>query len=315
LPRPLFATPRPALFVHRFRALGSDNEIQLYADDSETALRLAQAGADEAARVETKYSRYLDDSLISRINRAAGGAPVEIDAETDALLDYADACYRQSGGMFDLTSGVLTRAWDFRRGIVPGEATVAALLPLIGWQFVERSELKTKTGTAPAVRLAKPGMELDFGGIGKEYCADRVAGVLLASGVSSGLVNLGGDVRVIGPHPDGRPWSVGIRHPRKDAILASAQLDHGGLATSGDYERFFERDGKRYCHMLNPHTGYPAATMQSVTVIAPLCTVAGSISTLAMLKGDDGADFLRGQSCPFIAVDAGGVVHDMLTPV
>jgi thiamine biosynthesis lipoprotein len=307
--------PGPALFVHRFRALGSDNEIQLYADDAEAAQRLAQSGIDEAARVEVKYSRYLADSLISRINRAAGGAPIEIDTETGALLDYADTCYRQSGGMFDLTSGVLRRVWDFRRGIVPDSHTVSTLLPLIGWKLVERSELKTETGTAPAIRLAKTGMELDFGGIGKEYCADRVAGVLLAAGVRHGLVNLGGDVRVIGPHPDGAPWSVGIRHPRKDSvILTSLRLAQGGLATSGDYERFFERDGRRYCHMLDPHTGYPAATMQTVTVIAPLCTVAGSISTLAMLKGEGGADFLRGQSYPFIAVDADGVIHDMLGP-
>lgn len=298
--------PVSSLFVHRFRALGSDNEIQLYASDENEALRLAQHGVDEARRVEAKYTRYRDDSLTSRINCAAGVAWVEIDAETASLLDYADACHRQSEGLFDLTSGVLRRVWNFREAIIPEADAVTALLPLIGWELVER-----RPG---GIRLPKAGMELDFGGIGKEYCADRVAAILAGAGAQSGLVNLGGDIRVIGPHPDGRPWAVGIRHPRLDgAVIATAIISQGALATSGDYERYFERDGKRYCHMLNPRTGYPVATMQSVTVTAPLCTVAGSVCTLAMLRGDAGVDFLRTQGYAFIAVDSRGEVFDALS--
>jgi thiamine biosynthesis lipoprotein len=156
-------------------------------------------------------------------------------------------------------------------------------------------------------------MELDFGGIGKEYCADRVATVMVDSGARHGLVNLGGDIRVVGPHPDGSPWTVGIRHPRADnTVLALAKLADGALATSGDYERYFELDGKRYCHMLNPRTGYPVATMQSVTVIAPLCTVAGGVCTLAMLRGATGLRFLVNQGFPYIAVDNQGKVHNAL---
>jgi thiamine biosynthesis lipoprotein len=294
-----------ALFIHRFRALGSDNEIQLYAGDAGAAQRLAQTGIDEANRIETKYTRYRDDSLTSRINLCAGGEWVEIDSETAALLDYADTCYRESEGLFDLTSGVLRRAWNFRVAVVPDAAAVAALLPLVGWKLIERSPDR--------IRLPKPGMELDFGGIGKEYCADRVAAALLDAGAQFGLVNLGGDIRVIGPHPDGRPWAVGIRHPRvEDALLTTIMLAQGALATSGDYERYFEIDGRRYCHMLNPHTGYPVPTMQSVTVVAPLCTVAGSICTLAMLKGERGLGYLQSQGFPSIAVGFDGKVHDAI---
>jgi thiamine biosynthesis lipoprotein len=290
--------------VHYFRALGCGNEIQLHATGGE-AQRLAQLGIAETNRIETKYTRYRDDSLTSLINRAAGQDWVEIDDETEALLDYADACHRQSGGMFDLTSGVLRRAWDFRRGVVPAGAEVAALLPLIGWQFVERAPGR--------VRLARAGMELDFGGIGKEYCADRVATVLQNAGAKHCMVNLGGDIRVIGPHPNGAPWAIGIRHPRAEtAVLATVNLKQGALATSGDYERFFERDGKRYSHILNPRTGYPVATMRSVTVVAPLCTVAGSLCTLAMLQGERGAGFLADQEFPYLAVDHLGKVYDAL---
>jgi thiamine biosynthesis lipoprotein len=292
-------------FVHRFRALGSDNEIQLHAESEERAARLAQIGVAEANRIEAKYSRFLDDSLTTKINRAAGVAWVDIDSETAGLLDYADACYRQSDGLFDLTSGVLRRAWNFREARVPEADAVAALLPLIGWEAVDRATTR--------IRLRKTGMELDFGGIGKEYCADRVAALMYDAGARHGLVNLGGDIRVVGPHPDGSPWTVGIRHPRADdAVLALAKLSEGALATSGDYERYFEIDGKRYCHMLDPRTGYPVATMQSVTVIAPLCTVAGGVCTLAMLRGDAGLRFLLNQGFPYIAVDSEGKVHNAL---
>jgi thiamine biosynthesis lipoprotein len=297
--------PAYSLFIHRFRALGSDNEIQLYAGDAGAAQHLAQTGIDEANRIETKYTRYREGSLTSTINRHAGGDWVEIDSETAALLDYADTCYRESDGLFDLTSGVLRRAWNFRVAVVPDAAFVAALLPLVGWKLIERYPDR--------IRLPKPGMELDFGGIGKEYCADRVATALLDAGAQSGLVNLGGDIRVIGPHPGGKPWAIGIRHPRRqDAILTTVMLAQGALATSGDYERYFELDGRRYCHMLNPRTGYPVSTMQSVTVVAPLCTVAGSVCTLAMLKGDAGLAYLQDQGFPNIAVDLDGRVHDTL---
>ena len=303
------AGPGPAsglsLHARQFRALGCENEIQLYAESDDAAQRMLQAGVDEARRIEAKFSRYLDDSVTSAINRAAGVSPVGIDEETASLLDYADACYRLSGGLFDVTSGVLRRIWNFRDGTVPGASAIAAVLPLIGWSGVERKDGK--------ILLPRPGMEIDFGGIGKEYCADRVAGTLLDAGALHGFVNLGGDIRVLGPHPGGEPWAIGIRHPRAaQRMLVTIRIGSGALATSGDYERYFEIDGRRYCHVLNPRTGFPVSGMQSVSVVAPLCTVAGSVCTIAMLKEGDAREFLEAQGFAYLAVDGAGRMHGAL---
>jgi len=151
-------------------------------------------------------------------------------------------------------------------------------------------------------------MELDFGGIGKEYAADRARAVLAQAGVQHGFVNLGGDLRVLGPRADGRPWCFGIQHPREPgAVCAQVQLRDGALATSGDYERFFVTpEGRRCCHILDPRSGEPVTHWQSISVAAPVCAAAGALATIAMLHGPDGADFLRRQGVAFLAVDSAG---------
>jgi len=287
-----------------FRAMASDNEIQLDVADEARARRTADAAIADVQRIEARYSRYRDDSLTTRINRAAGGAPVAIDAETAALLAYADRCFVQSGGLFDITSGVLRRAWDFRRQppVLPDAAALAAAREMIGWAKVEWS--------ARAIRLPRAGMEIDFGGIGKEYAADRMATICIEHGVAHGLVNLGGDVRAIGTQRHGAPWRVGIRHPREEGkTIASVELVDGAVATSGDYERFFEIGGRRYCHILDPRTGMPVAHWQSVSVVAPLCIVAGSCSTMAMLMEAGGEAFLTRQGLSYIAVAPDGTLR------
>ncbi len=292
------------LFRTVFRAMASEHELQLWCDDESRARRAADAAIADVARIEAKYSRYRDDSVTSHVNRAAGGDAVAIDSETAALLSYADHCHRLSDGRFDLTSGVLRRAWDFRRvpPRIPDAAAIASATMLIGWDRVEWNER--------SVRLPDAGMEIDFGGIGKEYAADRAATVCIERGVANGLVNLGGDVRAMGPHPDGTPWRVGVRDPRRDGTaIATVLLESGAVATSGDYERFFEIAGRRYCHILNPRTGKPVAHWQSVSVVAPLCVVAGSCATIAMLMERDGEAFLREQGFRYLAVDAGGALH------
>ena len=283
--------------------MASENEIQLDAD-AQRARCAADAAIADVRRIETKYSRYLDDSLTTRINRAAGGGPVDIDAETAALITYADRCYAQSGGLFDITSGVLRRAWDFRRQPpeLPDAAALAAARARIGWADVEWN--------ARTIRLPRAGMEIDFGGIGKEYAADRMATILIDQGIAHGLVNLGGDVRAIGTQANGAPWRVGIKHPRQDGkTIAAVELVDGAVATSGDYERFFELDGRRYCHILDPRSGMPVAYWQSVSVVAPLCIVAGSCSTMAMLMEDAGEAFLLQQGLSYIAVAPDGTLR------
>jgi len=288
--------------LHRytFRAMAADNEVQIHARDEAEARVAAQRAIAEVHRIEAKYSRYRPESLLSRINAAAGGEPVAVDAETQALLDYAAACWRESGGLFDATSGVLRRAWDFAVARVPAAAEREPLLARIGWQHVEREE--------GSVRLALAGMELDFGGLGKEYAVDRAAAELHACGISSALVNLAGDLAVLGPQPGGSAWRIGIRHPRlAGAVAATLDVASGAIATSGDYERYIEVDGVRHCHLLDPRTGLSAQGFRSVTVHAPTCLVAGSAATVAMLKGErDGLAWLAALGLPSYAILADG---------
>ena len=292
------------VFSFEFSAMASRCEVRLFAPDEATARRWSDAAIGEVRRIEIKYSRYRDDSVTSAINRAAGGAAVAVDDETAALLEFAGRLHAQSGGAFDLTSGVLRRAWDFKAARLPAAEDVEALLPLVGWHRVERD--------GPMVRLPLSGMEIDFGGIGKEYAADRAAARMEELGARHGLVNLGGDVRVIGPHPDGAAWTIGVQDPRGQggAAVAALPVAAGAMATSGDYERFFERDGRRYCHLLDPRSGWPVAHWRSVSVVAPLCVLAGACATIAMLKPvGEAIAFLQGEGLRYFGIDAAGELH------
>ena len=282
-----------------FGAMGSRCSVRLAAPDAATARRWADAALAEVRRIEHKYSRYRDDSIVSRINAAAGRHAVACDSETQSLLAYADALHQASGGSFDITSGVLRRAWDFKAARLPRAGQLEALCALVGWQRVERD--------GGALRLPVAGMELDFGGFGKEYAADRAAAALHAAGARHGFGNLGGDLHAIGPQPDGRPWTIAIQDPRApQRAAAEIELASGGLVTSGDYERFFELDGGRYCHLLNPFTGWPVNFWRSVSVAAPLCIAAGSVTTLAMLAESRGREVLRNSGLAFLAIDDQG---------
>lgn len=284
-------------FGFDFQAMASVCEIRLDGAAEPELAEAARQAIDEVRRIELKYSRYRDDSIVSRINGGAGsGEAIEVDAETAALLDFAAQLHALSDGLFDITSGVLRRAWDFRAGRLPDSAAVAALLPLIGWSKV--------TWQDGRIGLPHKGMELDFGGFGKEYAADRAMAVLAACGQRHGFVNLGGDIRVLGPRADGRAWRFGIQHPRQSqGTIAGVEMAEGALASSGDYERYFELGGKRYCHILDPRTGWPVTAWASISVTAPACVAAGALSTIAMLKGEQALDFLATQRATYLAVD------------
>ena len=288
------------LFKTFFQAMGGHCEIQLAAPNRELADKYSRLAIDEVLRIESKYSRYRPDSFVSRINDAAGsGNPVICDDETQWLLDYADTLFRSSDGLFDITSGVLRRAWDFKEKKIPSDAELKPILDLIGWQRVERGK--------NSIHLPVAGMEIDFGGFGKEYAADRAAALISSEGVRHAYINLGGDIRAVGPQPDGKPWVIGIKDPRKvDGIVATIPIESGALATSGDYEKYFEKDGARYCHILNPFTGRPVNHWRSVSVVAPVAIAAGSYSTIAMLKEADGAAFLDKMGFQYFCIDQAG---------
>ena len=282
--------------------MAAQNEVQVYADDEAHAAAAANAAIAEVKRIEAKYSRYREESLLSRINAAAGKDAVEVDEETLRLLAFADAAFRQSDGLFDATSGVLRRAWNFREPRVPARAELDALLPLVGWEKVEIA--------ANRVRLRLSGMQLDFGGFGKEYAVDRAARVMAEQGAKSAMVSLAGDLAILGPQPGGAPWRMGIKHPRRgDKLLATIPVMSGAIATSGDYERFIEVDGERHCHILDPRTGRSARGLQSVTVQAQSCLIAGSATTIAMLKGGEaGLAWLEELGLAHLAVTEDGTV-------
>lgn len=288
---------------YSFQAMGGPCSLQLFAPEESQLERAARAAKAEVLRIESKYSRYREDSVVSRINASAGdGIGVDVDDETAALLDYAAAAHEQSDGLFDPTSGVLRRAWDFKAHKLPQQSQLDALLPLVGWLRVQWQR--------PRIVLPLKGMELDFGGFGKEYAADRTAAVLAAVGVHHGLVELGGDIRVLGPQPDGSTWRIGIRHPRAPEIpVAGVELGGGAIASSGDYERYFELAGRRYSHILDPHTGWPVEGLAGVSVLAEQCLVAGTATTIAMLKGSKGREWLEELGLPWLVVDAGGTVE------
>lgn len=283
-----------------FSAMGGPCEIVISGTSRVQQQAAAEAAIAEVRRIEQKYSRYRDDSLLSRINRAAGsGEWIETDQETDWLISFADTLFKSSGGLFDITSGVLRRVWRFDQARLPGQAEIDAVLPLVGWANVE-----FKPG---AIRLGMPGMEIDFGGFGKEFAADAAAKALEDRGYRHGYVNLGGDLRVIGPQPDGSAWQIAIQDPRqRDEIIATIPIFQGGLTTSGDYEKFFEHDGIRYCHILNPRTGQPVRYWQSVSIAAPLAVVAGSCSTIAMLMERDGIEWMQNSGFSYLGISSSG---------
>lgn len=287
-----------------FRAMGSPCAISLWGSSREGLAPVAAAARREIERLEAKYSRYRDDSLASAINRSAGDpAGVEVDDETAALLDFADTAWHESAGRFDPTSGVLRRVWDFKSGRLPEAAALAETRRLVGWDKLDWSR--------PRLTLPLPGMQLDFGGFVKEYAADRVAELCRGLGCASGLVDLGGDLAVVGPHPDGQPWRVGIRDPRRpEHAIARIALDRGGLATSGDYERCMVLDGVRYSHLLDPRTGEPfRGGPACVSITADHCLIAGVGATIAMLHALEACgSFLAGLGLPHLVVDAEGRV-------
>ena len=293
------------LHQSEFRAMGSPCVLHLHSRSRDEAEALAGRCRQEIERLERRYTRYRDDSLTAEINRSAGDARgVEVDEETASLLDYADTAHRQSAGLFDITSGVLRRAWDFRSGRVPRAEEVGALLACVGWQRVRWCR--------PKLTLPVHGMQIDFGGFVKEYAADRVAELCRRSGARHGLVDLGGDLAVVGPHPDGRPWLVGIRDPLEGRrAVRSVAVYGGGIATSGDYERCMIVDGVRYGHLLDPRSGWPVDGPASVTVLATHCLIAGTSSSIAMLSGREGAGpWLDGVGLPYVLVDRDGQIAE-----
>ncbi len=271
--------------------MASPCEILIECSQAMHARELIELGQRETQRIEQKFSRYRDDNIVHRINN--GGGRIEVDEESARLLDFAQNCYDLSDGWFDITSGILRRAWSFSLDSkIPQQHEIDHLLPAIGWDKV--------TWQKPYLTVPE-GMEIDFGGIGKEYAVDAVLNLLRQHTGNSFMVNLGGDCSASGPMSAGLPWMTGIEDPNHPGDAAAViRLERGALATSGDVFKFIEQDGVRYGHILNPGTGWPnTGSPLSITVAAATCTEAGILSTLAMLQGADAESFLDRQGVKY----------------
>ena len=271
--------------------MGSPCELVCETPLRSLALALAERVAAEAWRIEDKFSRYLDTNIVHRIN-SAGGQAVEVDDEMAQLLDFAHTLYELSDGRFDITSGVLREAWNFDGSDrVPSQALIDKALERVGWQRVSWRK--------PLLQMPAA-MEIDLGGIGKEYAADRCAELIRKVNSVPCLVNFGGDLVATRAPTQRRNWKVAIEGERPNAPERVLDLKEGALATSGDARRFLLKDGIRYSHILDPVTGWPVTDApRSVTVAAGSCTQAGMISTLAMLQGGDAEEFLESQQLAY----------------
>lgn len=278
-------------YVAQFTAMASPCEVLIDTGDQQTAQRLASIAKKEALRIEKKFSRYLDDNIIYQINHSHGRA-VSVDDETASLLDYAHQCYQISGGLFDITSGVLRNIWKFDgSNRIAEQLQVEQQLGFVGWEKLSWER--------PTITLPK-GMEIDFGGIGKEYAVDQSCQLLMQSSDISCLINYGGDIRVNSSRSNGQAWIIGVEDPdRLNLARANGpnlQLSRGAIATSGDSRKFILHNGIRYGHVLNPKTGWPVTRApRSITVAADTCTEAGILSTLAILHEEHAEEFLKSE--------------------
>jgi len=268
--------------------MGSPCELLIEMEDEAGAVDVGDAIAAEAWRIEEKFSRYLPGNIVARIN---DGERVDVDDETANLLDFAQTLYELSDRRFDITSGVLREAWTFDGSDnVPSQTEIDLALRRVGWGKVSWER--------PTLAL-EPGMQIDFGGIAKEYAVDKAAALADAqSGGAACLVNFGGDLAATRPPALTNGWQVGIDSLDQHQGVAQKliRLKNGGLATSGDSRRFLLKDGIRYGHILDPLSGWPIVDApRSITVAADTCTQAGMLATLAMLRGAGAERFLDDQ--------------------
>ncbi len=278
--------------VGRFQVMASPCEVLLECSDFLVSQQIVHAVYTEAKRIEQKFSRYLTSNFMFTLNNSQGKT-IQLDDESALLMDFAFTCYEMSDGLFDVTSGILRRAWKFDGSDnLPNKKQINELLPFIG---LDKVSWKKPNFTLPK------NMEMDFGGIGKEYAVDRCLQKAMEVKVNKAipmLLNFGGDLICNGPRLNGQPWQVGIESVGGGGA-GVVSLRQGALATSGDARRFLLKDGIRYSHILNPKTGQSICNApRSVTVAAASCIEAGLMSTLAMLQGGDAKAFLKEQEIP-----------------
>ncbi|MGH7166260.1 MAG: FAD:protein FMN transferase [Nitrospiraceae bacterium] len=281
--------------------MGTLVTITAVAPTREGADGAIDAGFAEIRRLEQLLSTWIAESELSRVNAKAGHGPVRVSPETLSLLQRSIEIAGMTEGAFNIAIGPAIEAWGFgKEERIPSDAELVALKPL-----TDLSQLALNANTR-MVFLGRPGMRIDVGGVGKGFAADRAVAVMQRAGATGGVVALSGDIKTFGRMPDGKPFLLGIQHPRQEgALLARVELQDEAISTAGDYERFFERDGVRYHHILDPRTLQPARGCRSVTVIAREGVMADGLDTGIFVMGPE-----RGMDLIERLPDVEGVIVD-----
>ncbi|MGB5473583.1 MAG: FAD:protein FMN transferase [Gammaproteobacteria bacterium] len=259
--------------------MGTAVNVELWHDDEHQGRSLIDAAMDEMRRIDQLMSSYKAESELSRVNAESATQAVIVSTELFALIEQALRYSDITDGAFDITYASAGQYYDYRTGRKPDDQQLAAALPAISYRHVILDK------THSSVRFTQPGVRIDLGGIAKGYAVDRCIAMLQAAGISNALVTAGGDTRVIGRRWK-HPWMIGVRDPRKhDGIITRIPLEDAAISTSGDYERFFDQDGIRYHHILNPGTGDSPREVHSTTIIGTNATHTDALSTSVFVLG------------------------------
>jgi len=301
-----FLSGRRGAWLKREEAvMGTSIGIELWADEPAAGEAAITAVMDEMRRIDRTMSPHKDDSELSRINREAFAAPVPVSVEMARLIVRAAEFSELSGGAFDITYAAVGQLYDYRNRVRPSEAELAAARAAVGWRnLVLDSQART-------VRFMRPGMRIDLGGFAKGHAVDNATAILRRRGVAHAMVSAGGDSRVIGDRR-GRPWTIGVRDPRRPGqVAAMLPLEDVSISTSGDYERYFDAEGTRFHHLIDPATGKSPRGIQSVTILADDGLTSEALSKIVFVLGvERGMALVESQSgVDAVVVDAADALH------
>ena len=278
------ATPASAAWLDRHEAImGTNIDVEIWHDDPAKGNAALDAVMDEMRRIDVLMSHYKPESQLSKINQRGAKEAVVVDKELFDLIKLSLHFSEITEGAFDITYASVGYLYDYRKHIKPTEGQIEHALPGVNWRHLILDE-KTHS-----VKFAQDGMRIDLGGIAKGYAVDRGIGLLQARGVQHAVVTAGGDTRIIGDRM-GRPWIVGIRHPDdKSKVVLRLPLIDTAMSTSGDYERYFDENGTRYHHIIDPKTGHSASKVRSATILGPTAVQTDGLSKTAFVLGADEA--------------------------
>lgn len=297
-------TAKAEWFSREEAIMGTSVTVELWLEDSQRATRLMDAVMREMRRIDASMSPYIASSELSQLNAKAGIEAVKVSKELFDIVERSNHFSELSGGAFDITFASVGHRYDYRHKVKPGDNEIAQLLPLIDYHHLQLDR------SARTIRYARQGVVIDLGGIAKGYAVDRGYTLLVDAGVKHAIVTAGGDSRILGDRR-GRLWVVGIKNPRGDGHVIKLPVENVAVSTSGDYERYFESEGTRYHHIINPVTGKSAKGLRSVTILGENATLTDAMSTTVFVLGVEKGLALvnRQQNMSAVIIDESGKVY------